>query len=150
MVVLLPCWRRQGRLLLPGNSMIRDHDVRQLTTAELERTRRDLRTNLGLITPNSSAHVPIQAHMTAIDTELAERAELQKINRSAVLSTGTEPMSCGPLTALSKEYKAEWKVWKPGRYVADHRRMDVTLISDSVSGLAEKLRTFTELIKDLP
>jgi len=34
--------------------------------------------------------------------------------------------------------------------VADHRRIDVTLISDSISGLAEKLRTFTELIKDLP
>jgi hypothetical protein len=41
-------------------------------------------------------------------------------------------------------------VWKPGRYVADHRRIDVTLISDSVSGLADKLRAFTELIKDLP
>jgi hypothetical protein len=40
--------------------MIRYHDVRQLTTAELERTKRDLRTNLGLITPNSPAHVPIQ------------------------------------------------------------------------------------------
>jgi hypothetical protein len=51
--------------------MIRDHDVRQLTTAELERVKRDLRTNLGLITPNSPAHVPIQAHMKAIDAELA-------------------------------------------------------------------------------
>ena len=131
--------------------MIRYHDVRQLTTAELERTKRDLRTNLGLITPNSPAHVPIQAHMKAIDAELAERAELQKVNGSAVvLFTGTEPMGCDPLTALRNEYGADWKVWKPGRYVADHRRMDLTLISDSVSGLAEKLRTFTELIKDLP
>jgi hypothetical protein len=34
--------------------------------------------------------------------------------------------------------------------MADHRWIDVTLISDSVSGLAEKLRKFTELIKDLP
>jgi hypothetical protein len=66
------------------------------------------------------------------------------------LSTGTEPTGCDPLTALSNEYEAEWKVWKPGRYVADHRRMDVTLMSDSVSGLAEQLRTFTELIMDLP
>ena len=48
--------------------------VRQLTTAELERTRRELQANLGLITPDSPAHVPIQAHMRAIDTELAERA----------------------------------------------------------------------------
>jgi hypothetical protein len=130
--------------------MIRSHDVRQLTTAELERVKRDLRTNLGLIIPDSPAHVPIQAHMKAIDAELAERAELQKVNGSEVVSTGTEPAGCDPLTVLSNEYGAEWKVWKPGRYVADHRRIDVTLISDSVSGLAEKLRTFTELIKDLP
>jgi len=34
--------------------------------------------------------------------------------------------------------------------VADHLRLDVSLVSDSVSGLAEKLRAFTELIKDLP
>jgi hypothetical protein len=130
--------------------MIRDHDVRQLTTAELERVKRDLRTNLGLITPNSPAHVPIRAQIKAIDAELAERAEHQKANGSAVVSTGTEPMGCDPLTVLSNEYGAEWKVWKPGRYVADHLRMDVSLVSDSVSGLAEKLRTFTELIKDLP
>ena len=51
--------------------MIRYHDVRQLTTAELERTKRDLHANLGLITPDSPAHVPIQAHMEAIDAELA-------------------------------------------------------------------------------
>jgi hypothetical protein len=130
--------------------MIRNHDVRQLTTAELERTKRELHANLGLITPHSPAHVPIQAHMKAIDAELTERAENQKINGSAVVSTGTEPAGCDPLTALSNEYGAEWKVWKPGRYVADHRRIDVTLVSDSVSGLAEKLRAFTQLIRDLP
>jgi hypothetical protein len=130
--------------------MIRYHDVRQLTTAELERTKRDLHANLGLITPDSPAHVPIQAHMKAIDAELAKRAEKQNVNESEVVSTGTEPAGCDLLTALSNEYGAEWKVWKPGRYVADHRRIDVSLISDSVSGLAEKLRTFTELIKDLP
>ena len=130
--------------------MIRDHDVRQLTTAELERTKRDLHTNLGLITPDSPAHVPIQTHMRAIDAELAERAGNQKVNGTAAVSTGTGPMGCDPLTVLSNEYGAEWKVWKPGRYVADHLRMDVSLVSDSVPGLAEKLRAFTELIKDLP
>jgi hypothetical protein len=66
------------------------------------------------------------------------------------VSTGPESAGCDPLTALSNDYEAEWKVWKPGRYVADHRRIDVTLTSDSVSGLAEKLRAFTELMKDLP
>ena len=130
--------------------MIRHHDVRQLSTAELERTKRDLHANLGLITPDSPAHVPIQAHMKAIDAELAERAGNQKVNGSEVVSTGTEPAGCDPLTALSNEYGAEWKVWKPGRYAADHRRVDVSLISDTVPGLAEKLRAFTELIKDLP
>jgi hypothetical protein len=58
--------------------------------------------------------------------------------------------ACDPLTALSNEYRSEWNVHKPGKYVADHRRLDVTLISDSVSGLTEKLRAFTELIKDMP
>ena len=66
------------------------------------------------------------------------------------MTMGTEPMTCDPLTALSNEYEAEWKVWQPGRYVADHRRLDVSLVSDSVPGLAEKLRAFIELITDLP
>jgi hypothetical protein len=54
--------------------MTRPHDVSRLTTAELETTRRQLRANLGLITPGSPAHVPILAHMQAIDAELAGRA----------------------------------------------------------------------------
>ena len=58
-------------------------------------------------------------------------------------------MPTDPLGALADEYGAEWTVRHPGRYVADHRRLDVTLISDSVPELAEKLRAFTELIKDL-
>jgi hypothetical protein len=61
----------------------------------------------------------------------------------------TKPLSADPLAALDNEYGAEWKVWRPGRYVADHRRLDVTLISDSVSELAEKLRAFSQLINDL-
>ncbi|HEY6314125.1 MAG TPA: hypothetical protein VIY52_25465 [Streptosporangiaceae bacterium] len=59
-------------------------------------------------------------------------------------------MSADPLTALANEYGGEWKVWRPGRFAADHCRLDVTLMADSVPGLAEKLRLFTELIKDLP
>ena len=54
--------------------MTRDHDVRQLTTAELELTMRELHANLSLISPDSPAHVPILAHMRAIDAELARRA----------------------------------------------------------------------------
>jgi len=50
------------------------YSVRQLSTAELERNRRELKANLGLLTPDSPAHVPIQSHMRAIDAELAGRA----------------------------------------------------------------------------
>lgn len=53
--------------------MTRSHDVGQLTTAELEIARRQLRANLGLITAGSAAHAPILAQMRAIDTELAGR-----------------------------------------------------------------------------
>jgi hypothetical protein len=60
--------------------MIRSHDVKQLTTAELERAKRELQANLGLISPDSPAHVPIQAQMRAIDTELAERTDDLKSN----------------------------------------------------------------------
>jgi hypothetical protein len=66
------------------------------------------------------------------------------------MNTGAEPMSCDPLTALSNEYGAEWNVRHPGKYVADHRRLDITLISESVAGLADKLRAFTKLTGDLP
>jgi hypothetical protein len=53
--------------------MTRHHDAGQLTTAELTLTMRELRANLSLLTPDSPAHVPILAHMRAIDTELAGR-----------------------------------------------------------------------------
>jgi hypothetical protein len=53
--------------------MIRDRDVSYLTTAELDRAKRDLQANLGLIAPGSPAHGPIQAHIRAIDAELAGR-----------------------------------------------------------------------------
>jgi hypothetical protein len=55
--------------------------VRQQTTAELERTKRDLRANLGLITADSPARVPIQVHLRAVDAELADRADGHHANR---------------------------------------------------------------------
>lgn len=58
--------------------MIRYHDVKQLTTAELERAKRELRANLGLIARDSPAHVPIGAQMRAIDAELARRVNNQQ------------------------------------------------------------------------
>lgn len=52
----------------------RQHDVSRLTVGELERTRRDLQVSLALVTPASPARVPILAHLSAIDAELAKRA----------------------------------------------------------------------------
>ena len=51
---------------------MRDHDVTALT--ELERARRELAASLALVRPDSPARVPILAHLSAIDTELAGRA----------------------------------------------------------------------------
>jgi len=65
--------------------MIRYHDVKQLTTAELERAKRELRANLGLIAEDSPAHVPINAQMRAIDAELAERADNQQADTRRTL-----------------------------------------------------------------
>ncbi len=51
----------------------RPPDVAGLTSGELERTRRELRTALALARPGSPALVPIRAHLAAIDAELAAR-----------------------------------------------------------------------------
>jgi hypothetical protein len=77
----------------------RDHGVSQLTTAELEQTMRDLRANLGLISPDSPAHVPIRAHMRAIDAELARRAGNQQPSGSQ-RDDGGIPPDASPATGL--------------------------------------------------
>ncbi len=66
------------------------------------------------------------------------------------MSTGAEPMSCDPLTALSNEYGAEWNVRHPGKYVADHRRLNVTADLGFCPGPGRKAAHATELIRDLP
>ena len=58
----------------PGPDPSRSHDVSGLTDAELERTRRELQASLALARPGSAASVPILAHLSAIDTELAGRS----------------------------------------------------------------------------
>jgi hypothetical protein len=52
---------------------MRNHDVRGQTAGELERARRELAASLALARPDSPIRAPIEAHMTAIDAELAER-----------------------------------------------------------------------------
>ena len=53
---------------------MRDHDVKALTVRELDRARRELQASLALVRPDSPARVPILAHMSVIDAELAGRA----------------------------------------------------------------------------
>ena len=65
----------------------RSHDVSGLTDVELERTRRELQASLALARPGSAASVPILAHLSAIDTELA--------GRSAGCGASAKPSSLG-------------------------------------------------------
>ena len=55
---------------------MREHDVTALTAAELEAARRELAASLALARPGSPVRAPIQAHLAAIDAELAGRAGL--------------------------------------------------------------------------
>ena len=60
---------------------MRDRDLAgQLTTMpddELQATRRDLRTGLGLMPPQSPMYAPARAYMDAVTAELARRAGQQ-------------------------------------------------------------------------
>jgi hypothetical protein len=58
--------------LVPGPG--RSHDVSGLTTAGLERTRRELQASLALARHGSASTVPTLAHLGAIDAELARRS----------------------------------------------------------------------------
>jgi hypothetical protein len=56
---------------------MREHEVTALTAAELEPARRELAASLALARPGSPVCAPIQAHLAAIDAELAGRAAAQ-------------------------------------------------------------------------
>ena len=51
----------------------RPHDVSSLTAAQLHRAKRDLEISLALAFSDSPVRWTIQAEMTAIDAELAQR-----------------------------------------------------------------------------
>jgi hypothetical protein len=55
---------------------VRDHDVTTLTSADLDRARRELAASLALARPGSPVRAPILARLSAIDTELAGRGGL--------------------------------------------------------------------------
>ncbi len=52
---------------------MRDHDVRGLTASELEQAKRQLQASIALARLDSPIRAPIEAHLSAIDAELAER-----------------------------------------------------------------------------
>jgi hypothetical protein len=54
----------------------RAHDVSAMTSAELQRARRDLEVSLALAFPGSRVRVPILAHLAAIDAELDQRRRM--------------------------------------------------------------------------
>jgi hypothetical protein len=51
----------------------RIHDVSGMTSAELQRARRDLEVSLALAFPGSPVRVSILAHLAAIDADLDQR-----------------------------------------------------------------------------
>jgi hypothetical protein len=67
----------------PTPDSSRSRDVSGLTDAELKRTRRELQASLALARPGSATRVPILAHLSAIDTELARRSAWTRGSRSA-------------------------------------------------------------------
>ncbi len=54
---------------------MRDPDVAQWTTAELQAVRRDLAASLALASPSSQAGTVIGVQIAAIDAELAKRPD---------------------------------------------------------------------------
>ncbi len=70
-------WRLAEEEIVQGSPVPdprRSHDVSGLTDAELERTRRDLQASLALARPGSTACVPMLAHLSAVESELAGRS----------------------------------------------------------------------------
>jgi hypothetical protein len=55
----------------------RPRDASALTAGELDRTRRELRASLALARPDSPVRVPILAHLSAVEAELAGRTARQ-------------------------------------------------------------------------
>ncbi len=54
---------------------MREHAASDLTDRELEHARRELTASLALSRPGSAIRAPIQAQLSAIDGELAERTQ---------------------------------------------------------------------------
>jgi hypothetical protein len=98
---------------------MRSHDVSSLSAGELDRARRELAASLALARPGSVVRVPIEAQLSAIDTELAERA-------SAVLRV------CGCAFATDSDARMDGHLWNnPGHQERDlSRYQDAAIVVD--------------------
>lgn len=76
----------------------RDHDVSELTAAELARARRDLETTMALCRPGSFVRVPAEARLSAIDTETEIRDTVTRLCGCG-LATDDDAMMEGHLFA---------------------------------------------------
>ena len=94
--------------------MTRAHDVGQLTMAELEIARRQLRANLGLITPGSPAHAPILAQMRAIDAELAGRTGGRQTGEGQRPGGAMLPGRPSPLCPASRDFETHERSARAG------------------------------------
>jgi hypothetical protein len=76
---------------MPGD---RPHEVSHLTSAELERARRDLQISLALAFPGSPVRVPILEELSAIDRELAARTTIRPDDREGNMRmAGDNPLA---------------------------------------------------------
>jgi hypothetical protein len=98
---------------------MRDYSVRGIPAVELERTRRELATSLALARPGSPVRVPIEASLSAIDAELAERARY-------VLRV------CSCAFASDSDTRMDGHLWNnPGHHERDlSRYQDVAIVVD--------------------
>ena len=87
---------------------MREHDVTALTAAELEAARRELAASLALARPGPPVCAPIQAHLAAIDAELAGRAADRP-------SLSGSPRAPGPRTAGTRVEEGRPGTQVPGR-----------------------------------
>jgi hypothetical protein len=91
---------------------MRDHVASGLTGRELDRARRELAASLALSRPDSPIRVPIQAHLSAIDAELADRAH------DDPTASAVGRCSCGFATS-NYQWMACHFIEHPGHHEAD-------------------------------
>jgi hypothetical protein len=91
---------------------MRNHVASDLTDNQLEHARRELAASLALSRPDSPIRAPIQAQLTAIDAELAERT------KDAPTASAVGRCSCGFATS-DYQWLACHLIENPGHHEAD-------------------------------